>query len=327
MTSPNGGSWWDSFLDEMNPGAAPGGANPAPSGAPQIPGLPPVPGYTPPKPPIEGPSAPWAADTQPTMPTTEYGQMLFDILDLPEQYTADQQFWLDNFMGYRDHPEGIQMTVAAGLEWLRDLATTDKETYNALVTMLWQAGYITDADVRYGVYTNGVAQGFVHAAFDVAAVNAKADGGAVTSLFDNLDQIVKYNEEAGIGPGGAGSGAAPLTRQDTFTDEKTVRAQFRDVSRNVLGRKLTPEEEDELYGQFHSLEKQWNDKAWNAEQQAAAGQAVTTESRPSLGEIGDDLLREELPDEYRREQMGSYVGVMARMFGLDDGGMIGGAIT
>lgn len=269
---------------------------------------------------------------------TGYGQTLWDVLDMPEGMgTGSANFLMDaalpgepgaaQFSDANGHPVSgsniVEYSVAGGVEWLRNTALKDKETYNSLVVELWKAGYLTESDIRLNAFTTPVAQAFAQAAWDVAAINANEDSGAVYTLWDHLNNIVSGFDESGFGPNASGSGGRqPLTRQDQRLSDEDLKAGIHDTARNLLGRKLTADEEKVIGSVYRSAEQAWNDKNWTAAQAERAGQASTVETSPlSNDNVVDSAIRDKFATEKGAQDLASYVGVMSNMMGLGMGGM------
>src|SRR4051794_7502809 len=96
-----------------------------------------------------------------TQQASPYGSGLYDVLGLPPgkgddlfMMTANPtagQFRSIPLVGSgmdRAFGENGEMSVAAGLEWLRDQAVNNTEGYNSLVIALWQAGYLDQSDIK-----------------------------------------------------------------------------------------------------------------------------------------------------------------------------------
>lgn len=274
-----------------------------------------------------------------TRPGGAYAQGLYDVLGLPAgkgddlfQMTVnpDGQSWpvVGPYANEADRPitgKGLQMSVAAGLEWLRDQAVNNKDGYNSLVIALWQARYLDQADIKLNTFSSAVAQAFADAAWDVSAVNAKADGGAVTTLWDHLDAIIAGNEEAGFGVGGGGNAPAPPSRVDQRASDQDLKAQINDTAHSLLGRKLTDEEEARISSLYRGVESQWNARQWTAAQAKFNGQATTDDDRPTLPGVTLDAMESDpkLAQERAGQDLASYIGIMGQMMGLGTGGMNG----
>lgn len=273
------------------------------------------------------------AATRDVREATPYGQTLYDVLDMPKQYgKGDQRFVMGadpqgtvTYFGQKMRgPEVMEWTVAGGVEWLRDQAVNNKEGYNSLVAQLYQAGYLSESDVRFNSYTSKVAEAFAEAAYDTVSVNAGRDAGSVISLMDNLDNIIKGFDESGMGPnakGGRGGAAQPPVRVDQYTDEATLRENVRSAAQAALGRSLSDEEEAAFFGAFRSKEKGWNDERHTAELNEFNGTAASVHDRPSAAAESAGYVREGFAQEKAGEDLASYVGVMNRMMGLGGEGI------
>jgi hypothetical protein len=276
-----------------------------------------------------------AAEANKAIQATGTGQTLWDVLDMPEDFgRGDQEFLMsidrtipvtDFYGNPAQGTEVVNYTVAAGVEWLRNLAVNNTRAYDSLVADLYQAGYLSEGDVRFGAFTGKVAQGFAEAAFDTARVNMGRDPGSIITLFDSLDSIITGFEESGFGPNGPGGGGGreePI-RQDQWYDKDTLRETIRGAAQNALGRSLTDAEEAAFISSFHGKEQSWNDSNWQATQAAAAGGTASVTDRPSDTDAATLFVRENpaLAQEKAGEDMASYVGVMSRMMGLGGEGI------
>lgn len=271
------------------------------------------------------------------MGATDVGQTLWDGLEMPEVYEDGSRSFLmsideDNtptssYYYQAGHgTQVVQYTVAGGVEWLRGQAVNNTEGYNSIVASLYQAGYLSEADVRFGRFTGKVAQAFAEAAWDTANANMGRDPGEVITIFDHLDGIIAGFEESGFGPngpGGGGDGPQAPTRVDQWSDPETLRETIRQSAQAALGRNLTDQEEQAFLSNFHGKEASWNDDRWAAEQAQFNGQSADVVDRPNANAAGDAFIRKDpkLAQEKAGEDMGSYVNVMARMFGLGGEGI------
>jgi hypothetical protein len=143
------------------------------------------------------------------------------------------------------------MTIDGGLRWLVNLSTKDPEAYSAMIDKLVGAGYLTQAQALAagGRWNSDVGNAFAKAAMELAVVNTTPEGSRTT-----LDQWLSSKAAAGAGSAAAGTTAAyePMTR--SYTDPESVKAAAKAAAEQTLGRRLTPEEEDELVTHFRSLE-------------------------------------------------------------------------
>lgn len=269
-----------------------------------------------------------------TMPGGQYGQSIYNALDLP--MPATETFTMQVYEGTQKGNALVEYTIAGGLEWLRDLSVNDKEAYNALVAKLYQAGYLSEGQVRFNVFTSDVAGAFALAAHDTAIVNSKtkgsdgkgkADVGGVTTLFDNLDAIIQGAADSGFGPGGGGSGDQPPTRVDRFSDPTTVKEAARTAARSALGRSLTDDEEKAFLASFYGQEQAYNNEQFDASTDQFNGADTTVHTAPNAGDAADSYVRDQFGTEKAAQDLGSYVGVMLNMMGLNGGGMVGGGIS
>jgi len=304
MTSP--GSWFGGFLNDSTSGKPP--TTPGSSSGPvpkNKPGLPNVVG-----------GAAGAATRAPviTQEASKTGQVLYDALDMPKEW-ADDAFT----MGTNDQGQLLRMTVGAGLEWFRNMSVKNRDDYNAWLVKLYDAGYLSEKDLRFGAYTSTAGQAFVEAAYDTAMMNLDPEnGGGVVSLGDNLQHIA----DGAAAMGGPGGGAKAPVRVDQQLDDETLKQSLRDTSRNLLGRALTDSEEASLVGRFRSVESAWNDQSWNAQQHGG-----TVNSAPKPDAIGEDAIKEgPLGTERAAQQLGGYAGVLMNMVGLSGATSIGGTL-
>lgn len=252
----------------------------------------------------------------PSVVTKETDSPLYDILDLPG--SGNEAFTME----INDNTKvTAQYTMRAGVEWLRDLSIRNKPMYNYIVSQLYQAQYLAKSDVSINSFTSQVAQAFIEAAYDTYAINEDEQGGAVTTLFDHLDELIAGYQELGIGPdddlNGDGSGAEPPVRQDSIVDEDTLKDTVRTASRNALGRALNDDEEAAFVSAFRAKEKEFNDSSWNA----TLGNAGTFVSRPQPTTTADEYVRNQFGQEKAGQDMGSYMGVLRNMMGLGAGGI------
>lgn len=319
MTSP--GSWFGGFLDDTV------GKKPSP-----------LPGSRLPQAPSNrtAPSSPQSADGWerqhpgaglPTpAPTSQGGQILYSGLDLPPEW-ADRTFnaGIEQSQVADAHGNPVtrtvptQMTVANGLAWLRDLASTNKEAYNSWVVKLYDAGYLGESELRFNQYTSVVAQAFAEAAYDTSIVNESVGtGGSITSMGDMLQGLADGAAEAGL----AGGGGSARPRVDQQLDDTTLRASIKDTSRALLGRALTKDEEESLVGRFRSVEQTWNNNNYAAETNGG-----TTTTAPDADAIAEKGIGETLGTERAAQQFGGFAGVLMNMVGLGGSGMVGGTLA
>lgn len=268
---------------------------------------------------------------------TNYGQTLYDILNLPSNpvqnsatvftsnisdQTAHLDRWGDpvnpaygNRYGNQATTQtiGVQQTVSAGLEWLRDLSVNHKEEYNSWLVKLYDANYLSKNDLTFNVYTSKVAQAFVHAAYDTAAVNAKEDGsGAIVTLGDNLDAIAQGRAAAGLG---AGASKQKPGNVDRYTDPDAVKEALRTSAQSILGRSLTDQEQAALVGKYHGIESAWNASQNAAAAQQAAGSDVSVTAQPNVTDSGAQMIRGQFSTEAAAQRAGQYMELMRSMFG------------
>lgn len=275
-----------------------------------------------------------AAEARKARQASRVGQTLFDGLEMPDEYGHGEMEYLMSIdrtvpqkdgYGYDVHgTEIVDFTIAAGVEWLRDQAVNNREGYNSVVASLYQAGYLSESDARFGQFTGVVAQAFAEAAYDTARANMGRDPGAVITLFDHLDGIIQGFEESGFGPGGPGGGAAaPPTRLDQFYNPDDLRETLRGAAQNALGRSLTDAEESAFLASFKTKEQTWNDDRFDAEQAGFNGEAADVIDRPNASAGADRFVRSnpKLAQEKAGEDMASYVGVLNRMMGLGGEGI------
>lgn len=229
-----------------------------------------------------------------------------------------------------------EMTMAGSLSWLRNLANTNKDQYNAIVHELVAAQYLSPSAARYGSYTEPVASAFLKSAADVWAINQDKGNGTVTTWQNHIDSMIKYGQEAGQidanglplsgGSGGSGGATALPVRTDVFTNPEDVKAAANAAATNLLGRKLTDSEESLLYNHFHSMEASYNDAQWSAQQAQynGAGGSVTETQPPSVASASKNFVDNDpsLAGDRTQQLVGSYLGVLGSMVGL--GGANGG---
>lgn len=324
MTSP--GSWFGGFLDDTvgkKPSSLPGS-----SSLPQAPSN------------RTAPSSPQSADSwershpgygMPTpAPTSKGGQILYSGLDLPDEWAnetfttgIDQSQVTDYYGNPVTRTVPTQMTVANGLAWLRDLASTDKEAYNSWVVKLYDGGYLEESELRFNQYTSVVAQAFAEAAHDTAIVNQSVGtGGSITSMGDMLQGLADGAAEAGLN----GSGPTVVPRIDQQLDEATLKDTIRSTSRNLLGRALTDAEEASLVSRYRGVEAQWNDQSYAADVARSTGGTATQTSAPDAGVIAQGGINDTLGTERAAQQLGGYAGVLMNMVGLGHGTSVGGTL-
>lgn len=330
MTSPGG--WFGGFLDgtlgKKPPTTSPG------SSLPRAPSTDSNPGYGGSADSADRQGNPYRGNTP--REASKSGQILYSSLDLPKEYANEAFTFGTSSTPYSDgqgnpvnRTDVVQMTVAAGLEWLRNLSVTNKEQYNAWVVKLYDAGYLTESEVRFNVLTSQVAQAFVDAAHDTASVNASAGtGGSITTLGDNLQSLADGAAESGFGPGGSsGRDNTPPPRIDQQLDDDTLRKTIKDTSRSLLGRALTDAEEASLVSRFRSVESQWNDSRYAADVASANGGTATVTTTPNAAVLAEKGIDETLGTERAAQMLGGYAGVLRAMTGMDGSGMIGGTLA
>lgn len=169
-----------------------------------------------------------------TIEATSTGQTLWDVLDMPDLYGEGTQEYVQTI----DGKQAINYTVAAGVEWLRHEAVTNPEGYNSIIARLYQAGYLSEGDVKFNTFSGKAAQAFADAAFDVARINMDKDPGAVITLDDHLQGIIDGFTESGFGPGGPGGAGAkpePPTRVDQWSNPDDLRETLHTAAEAALG--------------------------------------------------------------------------------------------
>lgn len=260
------------------------------------------------------------------MPYTEGDGSLYDVLGLPpewanevytEQYGFEDKGQVDGYGYSVNTATGSNSSIAAGIQWLRDLSVQDKEGYNSLVYSLYAAGYLSAADTRYGSFTSGVAEAFANAAHDTYVINQSQSGGSTTTLFNHLDDLAAGYEESGTGPSGSSSNATEPVRVDQWTDRDTLTANLRAAAQNALGRSLTDDETAAFVSAFHGQEQTWNDEQWAA--QNGTGTSIT--DRPSASATAQDYVGNQFEQEKAGQDLGSYMGVLRNLMGLGTGGV------
>lgn len=317
MTSPGG--WFGGFLDDQigrkAPSTSPGSSLPrAPSNHTPIPY-----GQT-----ADSADRQRNPYNQPAPTTSRAGSILYSGLDLPPEW-ANEAFTFgtgetavaDYYGNPATQTDITRMTVANALAWLRDLSVSNREQYNSWVVKLYDAGYLSESELKFGAYTSVVAQAFAEAAHDTAIVNQSVGtGGSIVTLGDNLSAIAEAATEAGLnGPGGGGS---TRVRVDQQVDDTTLRQTLKDTSRNILGRALSDAEEAALVGTFRAVEAQWNQQSWDASLNGG-----TTTTPPDIADVAEAGINDTLGTERAAQMMGGYVGVLRNITGLGGASMIG----
>jgi hypothetical protein len=312
VTSPGG--WFGSYIDDVaGSSKASAGGSKAPSGS---------------KSPVVT-----------TVKASDYGNKMYDALDLPPgggddlfsmKYSKSPYGPVSGpYLDEMDRPgANIEMSVAAGLEWLRDQAVNNTEGYNSLVVQLWQAGYLSQGDIKLGSWSSAVAQAFADAAWDVSGVNAKQDGGALMTLYDHLDAIIAENQKAGFGVDTGSGGAAPPTppsRIDQLTADEDLKASINSTAHALLGRKLTDDEESRVTSLYRGAESKWNAQRYTAQLAQFNDQPGTLKDKPTTAAATLDVMKSNpaLAQERAGEDLASYIGIMGQMMGLSTGGMNG----
>lgn len=325
MTSP--GSWFGGFLNDTLGGStskSSGSASSSSSKAPRAPSVNTAPGYQSSADSYERHTS-QGTYAEPQQ-ASKYGAVLYSALDLPDDWAGQVVTMGKNSRPVTDglgnpaqQTQLIQMTVAAGLEWLRNMAVTNKEQYNSWVVKLYDAGYLTEKDLRFNAYTSTVAQAFVEAAHDTASVNLSDSAGRLVTLGDNLDNIAQGFKDAGMDSGSAGN--APAPRVDQKLDDVTLKSSLHDTARSLLGRKLSDSEEAALVGRFRTVESAWNDNNYSA--RLNGGTVTNTPDPNAIGEAG---INDTLGTERTAQQLGGYAGVLMNMVGLGHSTSIGGTL-
>jgi hypothetical protein len=182
---------------------------------------------------------------------------------------AGQSFLTGIFHAAATGAQGV-MTIGNGVSWLADLATKDSGAYQAMLDKLHNANYLSDADyaAAAGHWSAAVGQAFALAARDVAVINATPNGANTT-----LDEFLSSKHDALANA----KANAYTPRVRDYTDPEEIKAAARSAAQDLLGRRLTPEEESRLVGHFRGLEDRVFDEV------DAAGRAGTGGSftRPS----------------------------------------------
>lgn len=160
------------------------------------------------------------------------------------------------------------MTVGSGLTWLVNLALKDPASYQALLSKLHDATYLSDADYARatGGYDSAAGQAFARAAIDTAVINGQPDGLHV-SLFDLLDQKATAAKAA------TANAYKPVERD--YADPAAIEGAARSQAQSDLGRDLTAAEVQQLVGHFHGLQDQEYDQV-DAAGRAGTNAKVTT---------------------------------------------------
>jgi hypothetical protein len=206
-----------------------------------------------------------------------------------------------------------RMTIGGGVAWLASLSTKDPGAYQALLDKLHNANYLSDADLASaaGHWSPQVGKAFARAALDVAVVNT-TDAGRNTTL----DEFLTSKQGAYAAGQGAGKGPyVPAERR--YTDPTTIVGTAKNAAAQLLGRQLTPEEEQQLTGHFRGLE----DAAYDQVDAAGRQEQNARFTPPDLGGQVDTFLdsgpREQEQANFRAAQLGQAI---KRLFGVATGG-------
>lgn len=211
-------------------------------------------------------------------------------------------FHLDTFGGQN------YMTIANGLTWLANLSSKDKSAYQALVTKLHDAHYLSDAELAgAGGYNQDVALAFAKAARDTAVLNGQGGDNAFLTLDAFLSQTAAGNAALAA----AADQAAYVPVQRDYTDPEEVKAAAHTAAEQTLGRRLTPAEEAELVGHFRSLENGMFDQVDAAGRQGQKG----TFTRPSeAGQVSAFLDSGDLDQESANWRAAQYGNAIKDLF-------------
>jgi hypothetical protein len=203
------------------------------------------------------------------------------------------------------------MTIGTGVAWLANLSTKDPGAYQAMLDKLHSAGYLSDSDYAQanGHWSTAAGNAFLLAARDVSVVNT-TDGGQDTTLEEFL------TSKAGAADRERGQGYQPVTR--SYTDPAAIKEAARSAAEDLLGRRLTDEEESRLTGHFRSLEDSAYDQV-DAIGRSGTGGGSVTRPDPS-GQIDSFLDSGPLEQEqanFRAAQLGQAI---KRLMGVSTGG-------
>lgn len=113
-----------------------------------------------------------------------------------------------------------------------------------------------------------------------------------------------------------------VEREPTFvvslTDPAAIRKMLDSVSRDVIGRRLTPSQEQKFIGMFHNQQKSAQLAAQRAQFEGGGGTVTVTQ--PTLEGQADEFLRQQFPQEAGAEEAAQYYEVFLDMIGGRGGG-------
>lgn len=234
-----------------------------------------------------------------------------------------------------------QMTMAGAMSWLRELAVegqgkTDSD-YNAVVSQLVAAGYLTPAQARYGSFTTPVANAFLQSAADVWNINKDGGPGQLVTWGDHISSMIQSRQAAGqidangmpVSSSGGGQGPQAPTRKDTYTNPDDLKNAVNSAAENILGRHLTDSEAASFQSMFHGVEKTYNDQRWAQDLSAFNNQSSTPNTAPAaVAPPSPTAAAQNYMDsspafgqERTNQLLGSYIGVLRNMTGLGAGGI------
>ena len=209
------------------------------------------------------------------------------------------------------------MTVSGGVQWLAQLSTKDPGAYQAMLTKLYNAGYLSKQALNEaaGHWSAAAGQAFALAARDTAVVNT-TEAGLNTTLDDFLQSKAGAAAAAEAASGSQKQAYQPVDRK--YTDPEDLKANAKSVAEKVLGRQLTAAEEGQLVGHFRSLE----DATYN--QIDAAGRAQydnpgapgATVTPPGQGQIDAFVDSPEHAAEANQYRAAEYGLALKQLFGL-----------
>lgn len=274
------------------------------------------------------------------------GAALLGPLSLPQNLHADSQFTWDyqntnstqdlraggrnasQTAGFNSHQQSITtMTMAGAVSYMRQLAATDQDSYNALVHQLVAAGYLTPENARYNGYSIEAGNAFLKSAAEVWSINQDGGVNATVRWADHINSIIQGRLDAGqIDANGlplSGSASQGPVRQDKYSDPETVKASINDAAMSVLGRHLTDAEVKSFADAFHGQEAKWNDQQWAGQQAQANGTTSTVQDAPQVSANAKNYVEGSpaLGADRTNSLLGSYIGVLRNMTGLGSGGV------
>lgn len=202
------------------------------------------------------------------------------------------------------------MSLAGGLAWLRKLSVKDPAAYNRMVVLLRNATYgslpTDDAQLPLNGYDRRVAEAFLQAAGDLAQANDAGDDRDLMSFLQDrgkgYEDFLKQQKDEEFDP---------VERE--YQDPATIVAAAREQARSLLGRKLTPEEEDQLTSHFRGLEDSYFDQVDGARKD---GETYAAYRPDTSGQIDDYLQGDQFELERQQRSIGQYAQEFMRMMGI-----------